>query len=205
MLRAQRAVLRRRRLLAALLAATAVWTGLGVVAPPTPATVPVLVAARDLPAGTLLTDADLVEIGFRPDTAPVGAARSEGAVTGRILAAPLMQGEPITLVRLVGADLAAAQPGRRAVPVRLPDPGMVALLEVGDQVDLIAASPKDGAVSTVAVGVPVLALPAPDQGTGATASGLPGRLVILGLTPTEIAPVAAAALSEFLTYTWSAR
>ncbi len=205
LLRAQRAVLRRRRLLAALLAAAAVWTGLGAVASPSLATVPVLVAARDLPAGTILAATDLVEVGFRPGTAPVGAVRSEVAVTGRSLAAPMTKGEPITLVRLVGADLAAALSGRRAVPVRLPDPGMVALLEVGDQVDLIAASPKDGSVSTVAVGVPVLALPDLDAEVGVTASGLPGRLVILGLTPTEIAPVTSATLSEFLTYTWSER
>ena len=51
----RRAVLRRRRLLAALLTAVAVASGVHAVAAPPPARVGVLVAARDLPAGSLLT------------------------------------------------------------------------------------------------------------------------------------------------------
>ncbi len=108
-------------------------------------------------------------------------------------------------MRLVGADLADAQPGRRAVPLRLPDPGMVALLRAGDVIDLVATDPQDGRVTTVAAGVPVLALPPNETGGATTASGLPGSLVVVGLTPAEVAPVASAALASFVTYTWSAR
>lgn len=201
----QRAVLRRRRLLAALLTAVAVWAGLVATSSPAPQTTPVLVAARDLPAGTSLSIDDVVSVGFRADTAPSQVIYDAEAVAGRLLAAPVTAGEPITLVRLVGADLADAHPGLRAVPLRLPDPGMVALLEVGDLIDLVAAAPEDGTVSTVAVAVPVLALPAVDPGGSATASGLPGSLVVVGIAPQEMAPVTSAALTSFLTYTWSER
>ncbi|MDE0775939.1 MAG: SAF domain-containing protein [Nocardioides sp.] len=202
----RRAVLRRRRLLAALLSAAAVWAGLSAASPEPEVTVPVLVAAHDLPAGVTIGPDDLETVAFRPGSEPSGAIGSVTDVAGRLLAAPLSTGEPVTAVRLVGADLARAHPGRRAVPVRLPDPGMVTLLEVGDLIDLIATDPEQGDVSTVAHAVPVLALPRDDEaGSGVTASGLPGRLVIVALAPAEVAPVTAAALRAFVTYTWSER
>ncbi len=106
-------------------------------------------------------------------------------------------------MRLVGPGLADGHPGRTAVPVRLPDPGMVALLRVGDVVDLVAADPRAGHATTVAAGVPVLALPAADPGE--TAAGLPGRLVVVGLDDEEVTRVAASLLASFVTYTWSSR
>lgn len=204
-LRARRALLRHRRILAALLTCVAVGAGLAATASPDPTTVPVLVAARALPAGAALSSDDLLLVDFRPGTPPAGTTDDPAAITGRLLAAPVAAGEPITGVRLVGAELAQAQPGLRAVPVRLPDPGMVALLEVGDLIDLVSAAPEDGAVSTVATGVPVLALPADDPGGAATSSGLPGSLVVVGLTPAEVPEVARATLRSFVTYTWSER
>lgn len=196
-------VLRRRRLLAALLATVAVGAGLSVASTPSQETVPVLVAARDLPAGVTLSPDDVVTVGFRPGTSPAAALGDVDTLSGRLLAAPVTSGEPITTVRLVGADLAQAHPGLRVVPLRLPDPGMVGLLEVGDLIDLVAADPEDGQVTTLALAVPVLALPASDS--SATASGLPGSLVVVGLRPAEVAPVASAALRSFMTYTWAGR
>lgn len=205
-LRVRRAFLRRRRLLAAGFAAVASWAALSSTAAPPEATVTVVVAARDLPAGTRLAAGDLRRVDFRSGTEPSGFLGGPAASIGRLLAAPMSAGEPITQVRLVGTDLAAAQPGLRAVPVRLPDPGMVALLEVGDLIDLVAADPEDGHVTTVAADVLVLALPSADtSGGSATASGLPGSLVVIGLTPGEVAPVASATLGSFVTYTWSGR
>ncbi|MAS56800.1 MAG: hypothetical protein CMJ44_19645, partial [Pimelobacter sp.] len=138
---------------------------------------------------------------------PAQPLHAAGVLTGRRTGSGWWgTGEPVTAVRLVGADLARAHPGRRAVPVRLPDPGMVTLLEVGDLIDLLATDPEQGNVSTVAHAVPVLALPRDDEaGSGVTASGLSGRLVIVALAPAEVAPVTAAALRAFVTYTWSER
>ncbi|MDP2775289.1 MAG: pilus assembly protein CpaB, partial [Nocardioides sp.] len=124
---------------------------------------------------------------------------------GRTLAAPLRRGEPVTAVRLVGPLLTDGSPGLVATPVRLPDGGMVALLEVGDRVDLLAADPRAGDAQVVAAGVPVLAIPDETGSEGVTASGLPGRLVVVGATADDVPRIAAAAVRDFVTFTWSDR
>ncbi len=195
----RRLVLRRRRAIAALLTAIAVAAGLQAVAGPAPETVPVLVAARDLPAGAELAEGDFRTVRFAPDSQPDGVVTDP---VGQVLAAPLRSGEPVTDVRLVGPELTTGQPGLVAVPVRLPDPGMVALLDVGDRIDLVATDPQEGGAGMVAGDVPVLAIPAADD--QAAASGLPGRLVVVGADVSQVEPLAAAAVRSFVTFTWSA-
>ncbi|CAI9399129.1 SAF domain-containing protein [Nocardioides sp. T2.26MG-1] len=190
----RRAVLARRRLLAALLTAVAVATGIHAAAAPPPATVDVVVAARDLPSGTVLGPDDLRVVGFAPGSVPVGAADD---ATGRTLAAPVRAGEPVTDVRVVGPALTDGYPGLTGVPVRLPDAGMADLLRVGDVVDLVSADPQGGGASVVASGVPVLAVPADAPEVGA--SGLPGRLVVVGAHPADVPRIADASARTFLT------
>jgi Flp pilus assembly protein CpaB len=199
----RRAVLARRRLLAAVLTAVAVAAGLHAATAPPPARVPVVVAARDLPSGTVLGAADVRRADFAPGSVPDGAVTDPA---GRTLAAPLRSGEPVTDVRLVGPSLTDGYPGLAAVPVRLPDAGMVGLLTVGDRVDLVSADPQGGAASVVAADVPVLALPADDGGangaggvSGAGAGGLGGRLVVVGAEPGDVARIADASVRTFLT------
>ena len=194
----RRAVLARRRPLAAVLTAVAVVTGIHAAAAPPPASVDVVVAARDLPAGTVLTPGDLHTVGFAPGSVPAGI--SDEAV-GRTLAAPLRAGEPVTDVRVVGPALTDGYPGLTAVPVRLPDAGMVELLRVGDRVDLVAADPQRGGASVVATDVPVLAVPAADPDAAATA--LPGRLVVVGAEPAAVPRLAEASVRTFLTIAFS--
>ncbi len=172
-------------------------TGLHAAAAPPPATVDVAVAARDLPAGTVLAPGDLRTVGFAPGSVPEGAAHDSGDSMGRTLAAPLRDGEPVTDVRLVGPALTAGYPGLSAVPVRLPDPGMADLLRVGDVVDLVSADPQGGGAVVVARGVPVLAVPTAAPETGA--SGLPGRLVVVGAPPADVPRIADASVRTFLT------
>ncbi|WP_241238224.1 SAF domain-containing protein [Nocardioides pantholopis] len=194
----RRAVLSRRRLLAAVLAAVAVAAGLQAAAGPPPATEPVLVAARDLDPGRPLAAGDLVEARFAAGTAPAGLA---GDPVGRVLAAPLRRGEPVTDVRLVGPELAAGHPGRVAVPVRLPDPAMAGLLRVGDVVDLVAADPQGDEPEVVARDVPVLAVP--DVVADAAGDGAPGRLVVVGALDADVPGLADAAVRRYLTYSYS--
>lgn len=189
----RRAVLARRRLLAALLTAVAVAAGLQAATAPPPAEVPVLVATRDLPSGTVLGADDLRTTGFAPGSVPSGAVE---VAAGRTLAAPLRVGEPVTDVRLVGPALTEGYPGLAAVPVRLPDAGVADLLTVGDRVDLVATDPQGGSASIVASDAPVLALPADDGGAGTT--GLGGRLVVLGVPPSGVPLVAEASARTFL-------
>lgn len=189
----RRVVLARRRPLAALVAALAVLAAVHAARPDPPPTVPVRIAAHDLPSGAVLARHDLVVRRFPSALAPPG---SDLHAVGRTLAAPVRRGEPITDVRLVAPSLVAGYPGRVAMPVRLADPDAVSLLRVGDLIDLVAADPRTGHAAYVASQVPVLALPAaPEHETGPT---LTGRLVVVAVLPSEVDPVAGAAATDLL-------
>jgi Flp pilus assembly protein CpaB len=194
----RRAVLRRRRLLAAVLTAVAVASGIHAAAAPPPARVGVPVAAHDLPAGVVLSAGDLTEVEFAPDSVPDGVAAD---AAGRTLAAPLRRGEPVTDVRLVGRALADGRADLTALPVRLPDPGMVDLLRAGDRIDLLAADPQGSGARTVATDVLVLAVPRATAANGAGTTG--GRLVVVGVHPEEVPDVADAAVRFFLTFAFA--
>jgi Flp pilus assembly protein CpaB len=189
---------RRRRLIAATLTAVAALGALRTLAPPPAETVEVLVAARDLPSGSLLDDDDLVPRDWPADLVP---GRAAAAPTGRVLAAPIGRGEVVTDVRLVGPGLALAQPGDTIVPVRLPDAGMAALLRAGDEVDLLATDPGTGEASVVARDVTVLATPTgvPDGPAG----GSGGALVVVGASAEEAVTIAGTSLTQFLTVSWN--
>ncbi len=153
-------------------------------------------AAHDLDSGEVLTSDDLAIRRFPTDVAPPGTARD---AVGRTLAAPVRAGEPVTDVRLVAPSLVSGYPGRVVLPVRVADADSVALLRVGDRVSLVAADPRRGTASYVAVSVPVLALPrgeadAPDV----SAASLPGRLVVVGAFPSDVDHIAGAAATDLL-------
>lgn len=188
---------RRRRLIAAALAALASLSTLRTLAPPAPDTVEVLVAARDLPSGTLLGDDDLAVRDYPRELAPAGATTTG---VGRVLAAPVGRGEVLTSARVVGPGLAVAEAGRTVLPVRLPDAGMATLLRPGDEVDLVATDPGTGASSVVARDVTVLATPpaAPDGPAGERG----GALVVVAASAAEATDITSAALSQFLTVSW---
>ena len=200
LVRVRRAILARRRGLALLCAAAAVLTGLRAVQPPPVPTEAVLTAARDLRPGTVVSRADLVSHRFATGTVPDGVLGPESV--GRTLAAGVRRGEPLTDARLVGPALSSGE--TLAVPVRLPDAGMVDLLGVGDRIDLVATSPRSGQASVLAYDVPVLALP-PHQANGPStvAGGGSGALVVLGVDPAQVALVSGAATSRVLTYAFS--
>jgi len=199
----RRRVLRRRRLLAAGLAAVAVGSGLAATAERPPPSVPVVVAARDLPAGEVLGSDDLATVAFAPGSTPSRQVDSPGEAAGRVLAAALPRGAPLTEVALVGPAMTGSRTELRALPVRLPDAGAVGLLRVGDEIDVVATDPQSGTTRTVARAAVVLAIPAADAATGP--AGLPGRLVVLGVGEAEDEPLAGAGTRAVLTFSWSRR
>ena len=159
--------------------------------------VAVPVAARDLAGGTVLGAGDLRTVGLPAAAVPAGTLRPDGSVVGRVLAGAVRRGEPLTDARVVGAGLArlAGGPGSVAVPVRLADTGVAALVRPGDRVDIVAVT-EHGATSVVVAGVTVLAVPqAPDGGL------TEGTLVVLAV-PGYLAPrLIAAALGARLAVT----
>lgn len=192
-------VLARRRVLAAGLTAVAVLAALRATAPAPLPTDHLWVAARDLPAGTVLGDEHVVRAAWSSGTRPDGVLEEP---LGRTVAAGLRRGEPLTDARVVDAPLLASYPGRVALPVRVPDPATVGLLRVGDRVDLLAADPAEGTARTVARDAWVAALPSePAEVSGAPA----GRVVVVAVAPDELADVGVAAVRDFLTVAWTSR
>ena len=190
----RRRVLAHRRALAVVLAAAAVLVGLQGMRPAPPPSEVVLVAARDLPSGTVLRPGDVIDASFAEGTAPDAIERRP---LGRTLAAPVRRGEAITDLRLVSPALARASPGLVPYPVRIPDADVVALLRVGDRVDVLATDPESATADVLLTGAPVLALPTTASREGT--DGLAGRLVVLGVPSPDLTEVGSAAVSQFLT------
>ncbi|WP_051217905.1 SAF domain-containing protein [Nocardioides insulae] len=193
-----RQLLIRRRLLAALFAVVAVAAGLQSVAPPAPATAPLTVAARDLPAGATLLAADLTTVAAAPDLVPDGTAPA-GDLVGQTLAAPVRRGEAITDRRLVGGSFLTGRPdGLSALPVRITDPGAAGLVEAGQRIDLLATDPTSGRTRVVAPDALVLAVPPVEESADSVMEGTTGRLVIIGIPTEEVPTVAGASARLFL-------
>src|SRR5439155_18145002 len=92
-----------------LLAAAVVWLrgpdAGGVAAATSRPGVSVLIAARDLAAGTTLTAADLRAATIPSDLVAAGAVRPGARLAGRVIAGAVRRGEAITDARLVGPGL----------------------------------------------------------------------------------------------------
>ncbi|MER6946509.1 SAF domain-containing protein [Nonomuraea sp. NPDC000554] len=165
---------RRRRLVAALVAALGILFGYFAIRPVSGA--PVLVAARDLSPGPLrpgdLRTATLAQV-------PDGAVRS-GAV-GQVLASAMRRGEPLTDVRLLRS--APLPTGTVAAPVRIPDAQVARLLSPGSTIGVYAAW-ENQAAQLVADDVTVVTIPRGDDDHGA--------LLVLAATPAQAGQLAAA-------------
>jgi pilus assembly protein CpaB len=164
-LRLRLVLARHRRAVVAGLLAIAVATGLQSLRPGGPPTATVLVAACDLPAGHRLTTGDLVIREWPGHVVPAGVL---GRPQGRVLAAPVRRGEPVTDVRVTHGRAAPAgrlPAGWVTTAVRLSDPASTLLVAPGDRVEVIAGG----------VGAE-LGAPAPGLG-GRGRSGAPRVLV----------------------------
>jgi pilus assembly protein CpaB len=188
----------RRRLVVAVLTGIAVVSGLSALRPSPAPTQRVWVAAHDLPGGEPLVAGDvrierLPVLDVPADTLPVTTV-----IAGKLLAAPMRRGEPLTDVRILSSSLlsATAAPGDVAVPVRVADgPATLALVHVGDVVDVLAASDPDAGGPptsfTVVRDVRVLATPAREDGSD-TGSGDTAGLLIVEVTGAQAASLAEA-------------
>lgn len=192
-----------RRLLAAILVLLAAAMALK----PQPGTSVVLVAAHDLAPGASLTAADVRAQSLPTELVPAGAMTAPAEVDGRILAGAARQGEPITDVRLLGAELARLlthDSGSASVPVRLSDPEVAGLLAPGSSVDVVSVAERGGQPAVLAERATVLAVlhdEPPGSGGLGRADRQQGRLVVVLLPRDAATQVAAASLSHALTVT----
>lgn len=185
-----------RRLAAAGLASLALVLAL---APPDGAErVPVVVAAADLHPGVPVRAADLAVRWWPREIAPAGAVAEPAAAEGRVLIGGVRAGEPLTDVRLAGAAALGTGPQSAAVPIRLADPGVAALLAPGSRVDVVGVSGPEGLPIVLAPDATVLAvLPVDERATGPP----PGRLILVAMARELATRVAAASVADHVAIT----
>ncbi|MFB4279122.1 flagellar biosynthesis protein FlgA [Nonomuraea sp. MTCD27] len=172
---------RRRRLIAAALAAISVTSAFIATRPATSATT-VLAAARDLPPGPLHPQ------DFHPvalNHPPAGAVHTITA--GQTLATPMRRGEPLTDVRLLATY--PLPPGLVATPVRIADAATATLISPGSTITLLASYREGGPARQLAPDTTVLTIPRPK---GVASAGEDGALIVLATTPSQAADLAAA-------------
>lgn len=191
--RLRRGWLRHRRLIAAALAAAAVFCLVRVLAPPQPELIPVVVAAHDLPGGAVIGPDDVRTAQMPPDVVPAGAFGATGSALGTSVAAPMRTGEPLTDRRVLGAALIAGYPpGTVASPVRIEDAEVVALLRPGDRIDVYASTGDQAPATRIVTSAIVVMLP-PTSGDGGS-----GALIVLAVTSGEAAEIAQASATAAL-------
>jgi pilus assembly protein CpaB len=177
-----------RRVAAAVLAAAALVLALA----PQPAAsgIPVVVTTADLPAGSTLRAEHLAVRHWPAALAPAGAVGEISVADGRVLVGAARAGEPLTDVRLAGVGLSpAGSGGAAAVPVRLADAGVAAMLVPGSRVDVVTVGARSDEPVVLAAAATVLAVLPEDGGSS-------GRLVLVATAPGQAARVAAASLTE---------
>ncbi|MBO3086597.1 flagellar biosynthesis protein FlgA [Cellulomonas sp. zg-ZUI188] len=191
---------RARFLVCAVLLGIAAGCTVQALRPPDPPTAAVVVAARDIAAGTDLTGADVRVARLPTAVAPRGAVTDPGDVVGSSTAVPLATGIPV-LPGLLVADEVHGPPGTVVATVRFADPAVAGLLSAGMRVDVLAATPEGGPGGVVASRA--LVLPVTRRGASSAALGIGGTTddsvpVLLAVAPHEAATLAGAAASALL-------
>lgn len=135
------------------------------VAPKTEAQVRVVVAARDMPLGTLLRPTDIKLLAYPESGVPKGAILDKKAALNHALLFPLSTNEPVIASRLssiTGTEgiSATIEPGYRAVAVAITDvSGVAGLIQPNSRVDVLftrTGTVDEASTSTILQDVKVL-------------------------------------------------
>lgn len=148
-------------------------------------TVTVVIAAGDIPAGTLV-EADQLTAGPVAAPGPPGALTDPRSVTGALALTSFVEGEPVTssrLARPAGPLVSRVPPGLLGVPIAVA--ALPEGLRAGDRVDVLATfTTARPYTTTVATDVAVLGVGA-GGGAGPLTDG--GDRGLLVLTSPEVA------------------
>jgi pilus assembly protein CpaB len=167
----------------------------------------VVVAAKDMAPGSLLSRSDVAVRSLPGSVVPSGALTHLETAVGRVLSGPVRAGEPLTDVRLVGrADttLTTGDPDAATVPVRLADPDVADLLRPGIRVDVVTLDPdhqNDPVLAENATVVTVRDTDGSSGGVAGTDQHQSGRLVLVALPRQFATRLAAASLRQPVTVT----
>jgi Flp pilus assembly protein CpaB len=154
--------------------------------------IPVLVMARDVPAGQLIGELDVrvTELGLAPGVATL-RVQDRRRVVGRVASAPLAAGQVLSPAAVAEAPPLAAGQVLMSVAVA-PEHAAAGTLRAGDQVAVVASSPPDqptaGRAGVLLSPVPVLAVSSTTDEAGGD-----GKLLVSLAIPEDRAPVLAQA------------
>lgn len=184
-----------RRKLAVLAAVAAVLTGIVAAAPPAPPTVSVVRVTAAVPAGSVITYDQVRVEKLAEDALPHGYVDEVSAVVGRTAITGLVVGQVLTPDALLLQR--STTKGRVMAPLRLSDAAVVALLQPGSTVDVLAADAETTTAATVATRVRVVAVPhaAEASGVARDITGSTGALVLIEVDVATAAALAQAAVS----------
>lgn len=182
-----------------LAAVAAVLTGVSAAAPEGPAMISVVKARSQLPAGSVVSTADLLLDRVAASDVPDGVLTDPVALVGKTLAAPVAENQMMT--PLAATDARTSVPrGHVIAPLRLADATLAGLLRPGDLIDVIAADPQAGQATVVASGARVVTIPqAPEEGAG---SGPEVALILIDVDAHTASVVAQAAAAATLSVIW---
>lgn len=147
-----------RKLLAGLLMVSAIGFAAIDFYRPDHGSMKVLTAARQLSPGSVIGSADYAVAHIPRDLVPAGALSDAQAVKEKTLAGPMSKGEVFVGTRFVGPELADALTGMensKIVAVKPAESGIVSVLQVGDVVDIVAASDGENNAAPIATGARV--------------------------------------------------
>jgi len=189
---------RNRRLAAALLFCAAAALAVQQLTPAPLSTATALAAARDLPAGSAVTAADLARIQVPPAMVADGVLQDNDAAAGKQLAAPVRKGQLLTDTQFLGPGLlAGTPPGSAAVPLRMADAASVQLVSPGQLVNVVLTSANGfdqrGPSEVLASAVPVLwTSNNGGQGGAWLGTGETDGLIVVAATPEQSSRLAGA-------------
>src|SRR5262245_21059718 len=127
------------------------------VAPQQDKKVQVIVAARDMPLGTLLRKSDLKIASYLERDVPKGVLFQAKDAENRVLMVPMNSNEPVLLSKLSAPTAtevvsATIDPGFRAVSVPINDAsGVAGLIQANSRVDVLFTRPGSMAEATTSI------------------------------------------------------
>jgi pilus assembly protein CpaB len=127
------------------------------VAPQQVKTVRVVVAARDMPLGTLLRTGDVRMVNYPERDVPKGVVFDARNAMDRVLLFPINSNEPVTIAKLssttsVEGVSSTIEPGYRAVSVQISDvSGVAGLIQTNSRVDVLFTRPGTMAEATTSI------------------------------------------------------
>src|SRR5882724_2844008 len=127
------------------------------VAPQQEKQVSVVVAARDMPMGTLLRPGDLRTVNYPERNIPKGVVFQKNEAVNRVVLYPTSNNEPLLITKLSGTTTvegvsSTIDPGYRAVSVQITDvSGVAGLIQPNAKVDVIFTRPGSMAEATTSI------------------------------------------------------